>query len=454
MRPVPIYLWSSLPARLAPELETLLGGLGYPVRPLHRDADAADGVVVVVLEGGADEAGPQPTTRRRWSGPGLGIVPQGCARWDSALAEHCADLLFWPAPVEEIAYRVERLSARLLRSAPRAAPCDELLQMSFIGRSPAFLLAVERIRRFAACDAPVLIQGETGTGKELAARALHYLSPRRGNPFVPVNCGALPAGLIENELFGHRRGAYTDARADQRGLVEQAQGGTLFLDEVDALSPSAQAVLLRFLQTREFRPLGDARTRQVDLRIVAACNRPLRRLIAEDAFRSDLYYRLNIMPLTMPALRERPGDIPLLAEHFLAGYREQYRAPGKHLTPEAHQRLLAHAWPGNVRELENFLHRSFLLSDDDVVRLGAELGHEADAEPPVAAGPGAPPPTDLDFSAAKAQVIEGFEREYLRRLLAETNGNITHAAQRAGKERRAFGKMLKRHGIDRLAYQG
>lgn len=453
MHLVPIYLAVPMPSDIGHSLVAALTGLGYQTRPL--DATAADqpqGIAIVSLTPQAGDPFRLRQVGARWRGPKLGIIDRETADWDPALAEQCLDLCFWPWTTAELGYRLERLSARCPRSTTAPAPCDALLRLSFIGRSPAFLLAVERIRKFAGCDAPVLIQGETGTGKELAARALHYLGPRRGNPFVPVNCGALPAGLIENELFGHRRGAYTDARADQRGLVDQAQGGTLFLDEVDALAPDAQSALLRFLQTREYRPLGNAQTRSADVRIVAASNRPLRRLISEALFRSDLFYRLNIMPLTMPALRNRRDDIPLLAEHFLASYRKQYSAPDKHLTSESLRRLVEHPWAGNVRELENVLHQAFLMSDGDAIRVEPELHPDLHAEDvPVA---DTPPPADLDFSAAKAQVVEGFERDYLRRLLAQTKGNITHAARLAGKERRAFGKLLKRHGIDRLLYQG
>src|SRR5688500_7573696 len=197
-----------------------------------------------------------------------------------------------------------------------------------IGRSIAFRIADALIMKMSAFDAPVLIEGETGTGKELAARAIHYRGARRGKPFVPVNCGALPDALIENELFGHRRGAFTDARDDKPGVVELARGGTLFLDEIDALTPKGQVTLLRFLQDQQFRPLGGRREEQADVRIIAAANRSLERQVAAEAFRQDLFYRLNLLHLTLPPLRERQGDIALLAEHFVRAAATRYgKAP-------------------------------------------------------------------------------------------------------------------------------
>jgi transcriptional regulator with PAS, ATPase and Fis domain len=224
---------------------------------------------------------------------------------------------------------------------------------ALLGSSPRFQATLAQIARVAAVNATVLIEGETGTGKELAARAIHAQGARRDHPFVAVNCGALAESLLESELFGHERGAFTDAKIASPGLVSQADGGTLFLDEIDALTPKAQAALLRFLQDRSYRRVGSAQTRQADVRILAASNANLEALVADRRFRYDLTYRLNVLMLKMPALRERGGDALEMARSFLARYSEQYRLPPKTLHASFVAFIESHAWPGNVRELEN-----------------------------------------------------------------------------------------------------
>jgi DNA-binding NtrC family response regulator len=306
-----------------------------------------------------------------------------------------------------------------------------------IGQSASFLKAIRLLAKFAACDVPVVIEGETGTGKEVAARAVHYEGARRDGPFIPVNCGALPDTLIENELFGHRRGAFTDARADVHGLLRLADGGTLFLDEVDALSPKGQVTLLRFLQDQHFRPLGGAAEQRADVRIIAASNRPLDRLAEEGLFRTDLLYRLNVLYVRMPPLRERPGDARLLAQHFARRLGERYRRPEKRLHPATLRWLDAYHWPGNVRELENLVARAFVLADgDEIVFTGDE-----------STGPAAETPAG-DYRAQRARALAAFDTAFLSALLRRHGGNVTHAARAAGKERRAFGRLLKKYGID------
>ncbi len=314
-----------------------------------------------------------------------------------------------------------------------------------IGASPAFLAAIRLIERIARNDAPVLIEGETGTGKELAARAIHYGGARRNRPFVPVNCGAIPDSLVENELFGHRRGAYTDAKSEQAGVIAHAQHGTLFLDEVDALTPKAQVSLLRFLQDQHYRPLGDSRTSSADVRIISASNLNLDSLTERGQFRLDLLFRLKVMHVTMPALRERRGDIALLAGHFLAACASRYGAGEKHLEAGALASLECYAWPGNIRELENLICREYLLCDRDVVEVPAPGGGSA----PRAAAENL---SALNFREAKTRAIAEFERRYLTDVLAAALGNVTKAANMVGKERRAFGRLLKKHAIDKSAY--
>ena len=306
-----------------------------------------------------------------------------------------------------------------------------------IGASPIHLAMLSQLRRVAQTDTTALIEGETGSGKELAARAIHYGGRRRSGPFVPVNCGALPDTLLESELFGVERGAFTDARHSRRGLVAEAQGGTLFLDEVDALSARAQVALLRFLQDRRYRPLGSAREHCSDVRVVAAANRPLESLVAQGPFRADLLYRLKILHLALPPLRERDGDVERLAEHFIAELARQYGRAALALHPRTRSWLRTYSWPGNVRELENWVHRQFLMCRGDAIEVDDDGARAA-----ASAGAAAPA-----FAQAKAEAVRRFEQDYLQRVLHEAGGNVTRAARLAGKERRAFGKLLKKHGL-------
>lgn len=321
-------------------------------------------------------------------------------------------------------------------------------QCGLVGQSPAFLTALAQIRRMAGSDAPVLVEGETGTGKELAARAVHYWSVRDTGPFVPVNCGALPDHLLEAELFGHERGAFTDAKLTRRGLIAEANGGTLFLDEVDSLSAKGQVALLRFLQDLRYRPLGTSRELSANVRVVAGTNQPLAGAINVGRFRSDLMYRLKILHLELPPLRERSGDAELLAEHFVGQLCARYRLARKRFDPAALAWIRAGTWPGNVRELENWVHRALLMADGPTIRVDAD----AEAAP---AGPGALAIAGVDnFKRAKAAAVSRFERDYVLAVMRQSGGNVTRAAQIAGKERRAFGKLIKKLGIDRTLIAG
>ncbi len=310
--------------------------------------------------------------------------------------------------------------------------------VDFIGRSPAFTSVLTHLARVAACDASVLIEGQTGSGKELVARAVHYEGSRRDGPFVPVNCGALPDNLLEAELFGHERGAFTDAKCARRGLVAEANGGSLFLDEVDALSAKAQVVLLRFLQDQRYRPVGSGRELHTNVRVIAATNQPLHHT---PCFRTDLLYRLKILHLTLPPLRERGDDVVLLASHFVTMFCKRYHLPMKQFDPATLMCMRTYPWPGNVRELENWVHRELLMAEGSVISGSpASSGAEALSVPPAS------------FQRAKAEAVRLFERDYVLRLLQQTGGNVTRAAQVAGKERRAFGKLLKKHGLDRQSF--
>jgi two-component system response regulator GlrR len=329
--------------------------------------------------------------------------------------------------------------------------CDALSQAArsdrlrgeIVGSSPAFRAMLRQLRRVAASEAPVLIEGETGSGKELAARAVHYWGVRNDGPFVPVNCGALPDHLLEAELFGHERGAFTDAKLARRGLVAEAQGGTLFLDEVDALSAKAQVTLLRFLQDQRYRPLGSSRELSANVRLIAATNQPLADATQHGRFRGDLMYRLKILHLELPALRARGGDdVVELALHFVARLCVKYRMPLKHFHAATLLWLRAQAWPGNVRELENWVHRELLMAEGATIQAGP--GDAAAPPSPAAA-------LDVidNFQQAKSEAVRRFEHDYVLTVMRQTGGNVTRAAQIAGKERRAFGKLIKKHGINR-----
>lgn len=309
-----------------------------------------------------------------------------------------------------------------------------------IGESPAFLAALELIRKVAACTAPVLIEGETGTGKELAARAIHYMSARRNAPFVAVNCGAIPESLLESELYGHARGAYTDARDAAPGLIAQAHGGSLLLDEIETMSQRTQVVLLRFLQDQEYRVVGGSRILHADTRIIASSNADLETMTAKGHFRQDLFFRLNVLAFRLPSLRERPGDASLLADAFLRRLGQNYQRPARVLHAETEAFLRDYSWPGNVRELENLIHREYLFSDGDVLHFTT----------PRRAGitPRAPTVHAKTFKCAKAEVVARFERSYVTEVLSRAGGNVSLAARLAHKERSAFCRLIRKHWPD------
>jgi len=313
-----------------------------------------------------------------------------------------------------------------------------------IGDAEPFVQIRDQLSRLSESEATVLISGETGTGKELTARALHYLSSKGGFPFVAVNCAALPDTLLEDELFGHERGAFTDAHAPRPGLLAQAHRGTIFLDEVESLTTRAQGALLRVLHDRTFRTLGSSVERSADVRFVAATNVDLAGLVQHGAFRADLFYRLRVLWLELPPLRERRSDIPLLTGHFLTKHASRTR-PAPALSAAAATALIEFPWPGNIRELENAIVRALHLVDGDVI------------EPHHLGLPAVLPTTGssvswfsgerLSFKESKRRFVDAFEREYLARVIAESGGNVTKAALAAHKERRELGKLLKKHGL-------
>ncbi len=313
-------------------------------------------------------------------------------------------------------------------------PADRMGEL--LGKSVRMQEVFDLVERFAPSPAPVLITGESGTGKELVAKAIHFQSPRKGAPFVAMNCAAIPDSLIESELFGHKRGAFTDARADRDGLFVQADGGTLFLDEIGELSLGMQAKLLRAIQEREVRPLGSSKTERVDLRIVAATNRDLDRRIAEGFFRSDLFYRLNVLVIALPPLRARLEDVPLLAEHFLIKCAGRVNRPHvRGFDPGAARALMDYDWPGNVRELENVVERAVLYAEKDLVA-AVDLPQQIKERKPSDA---------LSSAVARGLTLAELEREYILQVLAAEGGNKTRAAQRLGLDRKTLYRKLEEY---------
>jgi two-component system response regulator PilR (NtrC family) len=317
-----------------------------------------------------------------------------------------------------------------------------------VGYSKAMKIVRDLIQRAAPTDSTVIIQGESGVGKELIARALHYGSPRHSKPFIAVNCGALTETLLESELFGHSKGSFTGAVSDKVGLVEVAHTGTLFLDEVSEMSPQLQVKVLRLLEEKEFKPVGSVSTKRVDVRFITATNKDLELAIQRNEFRKDLFYRLNVIPIHIPPLRERRDDIPILAEFFLGKYSRDMKRQGKKFAPEVKEAMMRHPWPGNIRELENAVQRAIALSDGEVITAKDLLETAAptpDLRSVAAATARAIGDEGLDLDATMTDIEMG----YLKRALDMTGGNYTKAAQLLKMSLRSFRYKLQKYGIDK-----
>lgn len=382
-------------------------------------------------------------TRQAFVAPAFAVLPD---QLDDDLLQAASrsldDFVLWPARLQELRERLGRLLRRAnhnLESAQGRLSAEFGLR-NLVGRDPAFLATVERLPRIAQAEGNVAITGETGTGKEICARAIHHLSARRHAPFIAVDCGAFPESLFENELFGHAAGAFTDARADQRGLAALAEGGVLFLDEIDALSLALQSKLLRFLEERTYKPLGAERFRRADVRVIAASNRDIEACVRAGRFRGDLYFRLNVLRVNLPPLRERRGDIAVLAQHFLESHPPGPGARPRSFAPSALRKLTLHHWPGNVRELLNIVQRALVFCEGPVIHADdLELSLPTNEGEARAGG----------FREARAEALARFERAYVEELLGKHAGNITRAAREARKERRAFGRLVKKLGLPR-----
>ena len=333
--------------------------------------------------------------------------------------------------------RLRRANSLLQRDVSRAVG-----DRPIVAASPGMIDLLELLERAAEYKATVLLTGESGTGKEVLARAIHAQSGRRHQAFVAVNCGAIPEALLESELFGHARGAFTGADRARRGLFVEADGGTMFLDEIGEMPAPLQVKLLRVLQEEEVRPIGDAKPRNVDVRVIAATSRDLEREVASGRFREDLFYRLDVFRVKVPPLRERREDVPLLVDHFIARFRETLGRPVRTIADDALDRLLAHSWPGNVRELENVIERAMILADGDRITL-RELPDAVTAERVNAPAPSAPGGGDFSMRRARRR----FEADLIRRALEATNGNRTRAAKLLEISYRALLYKIKEHAL-------
>ncbi|HCD4272219.1 TPA: two-component system response regulator GlrR [Escherichia coli] len=348
---------------------------------------------------------------------------------DAVAATQQGVFSFLTKPVDKDAL-YQAIDDALEQSAPAT---DERWREAIVTRSPLMLRLLEQARLVAQSDVSVLINGQSGTGKEIFAQAIHNASPRNSKPFIAINCGALPEQLLESELFGHARGAFTGAVSNREGLFQAAEGGTLFLDEIGDMPAPLQVKLLRVLQERKVRPLGCNRDIDIDVRIISATHRDLPKAMTRGEFREDLYYRLNVVSLKIPALAERTEDIPLLANHLLRQAAERHKPFVRAFSTDAMKRLMTASWPGNVRQLVNVIEQCVALTSSPVISdalVEQALEGENTALP--------------TFVEARNQ----FELNYLRKLLQITKGNVTHAARMAGRNRTEFYKLLSRHELD------
>ena len=367
-----------------------------------------------------------------------------------AMKQGAYDFITKPFDHEALLLRLEKALERstLLAENRRLKEGGDSGEAGFygmVGESTAMQRVFETIRMVAATDFTVLITGESGTGKDLAGRAVHDLSLRQASEFIAVNCPTVPEQILESELFGYKKGAFTHATQNKIGLFQQADKGSIFLDEIGDVSPAIQTKLLRVLQEKEIKPLGDTRTVRVDVRIIASTNQNLKEKIQTGLFREDFYYRLNVLPIEMPPLRERPEDIPLIANHLFEKHRKRLNKPEKTLSPELMAFFQECAWEGNVRELENLIVQSILFSPTDTVRPEDVRQKRPDREPGIRAESRVH--TDLPYKTAKEALLKEFNQSYIGALLTQTGGNVTRAAKLCGMERQALQQVMRRYGI-------
>lgn len=373
----------------------------------------------------------------------------------AAIKKGAYDFIAKPFEQDEIIYKIQKAleRSRLLNENRRLHQACQTEPLPLIGQSSAMGKVFEKISLVAGSDVTVLITGESGTGKDLTARSIHALSPRKDNSYIPVNCPTIPEHILESELFGYKKGAFTNAYRDKKGLFQEAHQGTIFLDEIGDVGPSIQTKLLRAIQEKEVKPLGDTRVDRVDVRIIASTNQNLKQKIADKEFREDFFYRLSVITIELPPLRDRITDIPLLCDHLLAKHCEKLNKSPKRLSDNVRDLLMKHQWKGNVRELENVLVQGILYAKDDTIRranipiketndadnLFLELDQETGK---------------LPYKEAKEKILTRFNHNYIGAMLTMTGGNITRAAKRCAMDRQALQQIMKRYAIDPDRFRG
>jgi len=371
-----------------------------------------------------------------------------------AIRSGAYDFITKPFEHDTLVLRLEKAleRSRLIHENRRLQTrCPEpFIFEKMVGKSQAMQRVFESIKMLAKTDHTVLITGESGTGKDLTAQAIHQLSSRRSGPFVAVNCPTVPENILESELFGYKKGAFTHATDNRIGLFQEANTGTIFLDEIGDISPAIQTKLLRVLQEKEIKPLGDSRSIQVDVRIIASTNQDLKAKIKAHEFREDVFYRLNVLPIHLPALRERSQDIPLLCNHLLKKHSEELKRPDKMISPELMEIFQKRDWEGNIRELENIIIQGMLFSANDVITT-TDVGMSAQSPH---AGTWDPSLQGMPYKAAKEQTLQHFNNAYIGHLLNTHNGNITQAAHACGMERQALQQIMRRYSIEADRFRG
>ena len=439
------------------QLSLQMSHLGYGhtcivKNPLHLikllSQDAVAALILLLTDNNTCKSGVINILQHAHALPVLGLFSEQCRFFIQPIVKACNEIESFPCDRQQLDFRLDKIIYRDF--ACKDIDTNLFRKMKMVGNSSKFQQVLRRVYKIMHCDAPVFINGETGTGKELVARAIHYLGARKDQPFIAANCGAIPDQLVENELFGHEKGAFTDATDTREGLISQAEGGTLFLDEIETLSHKGQVVLLRFLENGMYRPLGSKAAKNANVRVITATNESIGRMIEQGDFRKDFYYRINIMNILLPPLRERRGDIGLLVEHFISQFQLQYHQPNRVLHPDSLEPLKYYDWPGNIREMENLLHREFLMADGKYVTINEMQSRKCERR----ASEGDRRLQRLmtqPMVKAKARVIEDFEQRYLATVLDRANGNISEAARLAGKERRSFTRLLQKYGLDTWA---
>ena len=445
-------------------MEAILLDSGYDVASYTRSREAVEAFQAGLFDLAVTDIkmpemdGLEVLRRLKEKDPGLPvIVISAFATLETsiqALRRGAHDMVTKPFEPDELLYRVKNALHHNQLLTENLQLREELAGRfdfkKIIGNSDALMKVLETVKKIAIRDTSVLITGESGTGKELIAQAIHYNSPRKKEKYLAINCGALPESVLEGELFGYKKGAFTGANESRKGLLEEADGGTLFLDEVGNLPLNVQKLLLRFLQEQEFRRIGDNTSIKVNVRIVSATNADLQEGCRTGEFREDLYYRLNVLNIHLPPLRERRQDIALLAAHFIKQQNEKFDTRIKGLTPEATRALMSCDWPGNVRQLRNVIEASMAMEESDHLTLpvlgqfiDAETGAETQTSAPVSANP-----WDDDYATSLAR----FETEYLKQLLQNAKGNIEAAAKAAGMNMATIYRKIKKYDLSKEDY--